>query len=686
VKPKNSSYWLLDAVAGWRISSKSNVAFTLVGGDITLDPLPGSAVILGSDLTGVIACPIAIASHRPDQVLVLDQQTDRITVLDLADQTARVLTAFGGRGRDARSFHSPAGIAVLRSGAIAVADTGNHRVLVFSAPPYHLLKVVQVGKPCAIAADDCENIFVLDRAARQVFKIAAGDDSPQAMLEEPLKDPQDLAASAKGIVAVVDGRNKDAAVVVLGTEMARIRCVESPASVAFDDSGNLFVGTANSLIAKLEPDSTALEGYRVGGEGVTDIEGTVRKMAFLEAVGLVVLLKDNETGKSYLATVNPAGSFRRTGIAETEPLDSGIENCIWHRVQIMGTVPTGTSLLVESMTGATRDADFGRSSICTFAGADNPDCLIQSAPGRYLKLRLTLRSSGEVSPILHAVKLFFPRLSYLQYLPAVFQDDPESRSFLDRFLSLFQTSFDAFDERLDSLWETFDPSSVSERYLPWLAAWLAVPFDPGMPLAKKRALLKSAFQTYLMRGTVRGFEKVVKDYTGIGSIRILEHFRLRDWPQLTLSAGLNQGARLWSRNFYQRLQLGVNFRLAGFKLTGAPEPAMEPFDWGAHSFTVFFPADPYTVASTQALVKRVVDREKPAYAEAFLCPVFPRMRVGVQATLGVDAVVGEVNPMVLNREATLGYDSVLSRSHLEMEILSLGVSPRPSLGVNSRLL
>jgi phage tail-like protein len=462
--------------------------------------------------------------------------------------------------------------------------------------------------------------------------------------------------------------------------------VQSPVSVTFDDTGTLFVGTANSLVAKLEVDPTQLEGYRFAGEGVTDIDGTVRKLAWVERAGLVALLKDNGSGSSYIATIDPAGSFRRTGTFETLPLDSGIENCTWHRVQVVGTIPAGTSLRLESWTSPTTDFSLAPVSTSIAAGADNPDWLIQSSPGQFLKLRFTLRSGGEVSPQIHALKVYFPRESYLEYLPAVFQDDEESRRFLDRFLSIFQTSFEAFDQKIDTLWELFDPFSISDKYFPWLAGILALPMDPEMPIEQKRKLLKSAFQTYLLRGTVRGFEKVIQDYTGIASVRVVEHFRLRNWPFLALTADLDGGSRLWSRNFYQRLQVGVNSRLGSFKLTSSPEPTMEPFDWGANQFTIFFPANPRTVAATSASIKQVVEREKPAHALANLCPVFPRMRVGVQATLGVDAVLGEVLPMVLGKTGTLGYDSVLSRSHMESEIRSLGVNPHPSIGVDARLL
>ena len=689
MKPKGRNYWLLDVVAGWRMSSSSNISLTPSEGNITLEPLPGGAVILDSELTDSLACPVAIASDSPDRVLVLDAETTRVSVLDLTAKTVEAIEAFGGTGTDARNFRSPRGLTVLPSGSIAVADTGNRRVLLFTASPYQLLKIWQVEKPCAVAMDSCDNVYVLDRATRQVLRVQAGDNSLHPIFAEVLNDPQDLAVSLTGTVAVVDGRDAAATVVVLpgdGGDPVRISAVQSPVSVVFDDTGTLYVGTANSLVAKLDADPTQLDGYRFAGEGVTDIDGTVKKLAWVERVGLVALLKDNDTGRSYLATIDPAGSFRRSGTFETQSLDSGIENCTWHRIQVIGTVPDGTSLLVESSTGATPDLSLALISASIPAGADNPDWLIQSPPGRFLKLRFTLRSGGEISPQIHALKVYFPRESYLQYLPAVFQEDEESRRFLDRFLSIFQTSFDGFDQQIDTLWELFDPFSVSDKYFPWLADVLALPVDSEMPIEQKRVLLKSAFQTYLLRGTARGFEKVIQDYTGIASIRVLEHFRLRNWPFLALSAELDEGSRLWSRNFYKRLQVGVNSRLGSFELTSSPEPAMEPFDWGANQFTVFFPANPRTVSATSARIRRVVDREKPAHALANLCPVFPRMRVGVQATLGVDTVVGEVIPMVLSKTGRLGYDSVLSRSLIESEIRSLGVSPRPSIGIDARLL
>jgi hypothetical protein len=81
----------------------------------------------------------------------------------------------------------------------------------------------------------------------------------------------------------------------------------------------------------------------------------------------------------------------------------------------------------------------------------------------------------------------------------------------------------------------------------------------------------------------------------------------------------------------------------------------------------------------------VVEREKPAHTEATICPVFPRFRVGVQARVGVDTAVGAVSHLVLNRLATLGYDTILACSQEERTLRALGSGVRPVVGSTTRV-
>jgi len=664
-----STYWLLDSVAGWRQAAGTGVFFAPPDGDLILDTLPGTA----TSLTSAVKCPSAIAADGKGRLFVLDSSAAAVTVLDRGNCQRPPLPI---------TLSRPAAIATLPGGELAVAEPGNHRVLLFSGPPYALLQIFEAGRPCSVASDGCGIVYVLDRATQTVLRFCSTGKPLAPLGKGLLQKPSQIAAAKDGTLAVVDG----AQIIVFppkGGEPLTVKKADAPLCVTFDGSNNLFVGTADGLVAKLEPDMNELDGYKLGGEGVADPDSTVTQIAWTAGRGLTVVLNN---GTPRLASLDPAGAFALAGTFQTIPLDSGIEKCNWHRVQIIGSVPPESSLLIQTATSETKDGDFNLLSDGILTSGDNPDCLVQSQPGRYLQLTLTLRSSGTVTPRIHAIKVLFPRQSYLSYLPAVFQEDEESRLFLDRFLSIFQTSFDAFDALIDTIWQYFDPFTVPDKFFPWLAAWVALPLDPGMSLDSKRTLLSTAFQSYLLRGTVAGLEQVIQAYTGVPSIRIVEHFRLRNWPQLSRDSFLDQGARLFSRNYYARLQVGVNSSVGSFRLTNAPEPPSEPFDFGANKFSVLFPAHPYRADAPKKAVQKIVEREKPAHTQAYVCPVFPRLRVGVQSTLDVDAYVGGVDPMILCRVSTLGYDSVLACSPLECDVRELKTSLRPRAGIDARIL
>jgi phage tail-like protein len=245
------------------------------------------------------------------------------------------------------------------------------------------------------------------------------------------------------------------------------------------------------------------------------------------------------------------------------------------------------------------------------------------------------------------------------------------------------------DRTLDELWMKLDPDSVPDSWFPWLAGWIALPLNPLWTDSQKRTALKSAGELYPLRGTPAAVQQLVFDYCGV-SVRLIEHYRLRQLIILADSPGTGQtlgsGTRLWSRDYYRRLQVGVYSKVGYFELTGEPEPDIEPLAWGANQFTVFFDCHPYEVAAVQKKVAQAVEQEKPAYTQAHYAPVFARMRVGVQATIGVDTRIGEHTPMLLGSTGTLDYDSILSASPTEIRLQRQHAALRPQVDVNTRLL
>ncbi len=744
-----AKYLLLDDHVGWHRVGDPTPEPELRSGltviqrerarSLILEPLPGPATTLpgGVALAAAFACPSALALSPPgctSRVFVVDAGRAAVGELDwggdpsgpgCAQAQFKVLPTIGGRGSLPRQLAEPRGIAVLSHGALVVADSGNHRIQIFSWPTLALLQVWgaldSLGRPhpgalprqfrwpwaVAIARHPggLDTVWVVDRGNRRLQHLQADGTFLGELGRGLLHDPIRMALGPAGEVAVVDRRGSRKAVVILFTAAGTVHEIAVPAdprSLTFDRDGRLYVGDTVGFVHVYVADPTTAWGLRRIGASPTELGGPVLDLVTLPGpgptdVGLLAIARSAADELTpgvprqgvWQLPLGAGAGYLRQGTLITRALDSGLERCVWHRVALAATVPPGTSLEIETTTAETHEpgpmapSDWRRGAL---VGDADPDCLVPSAPGRYLWLRLTWRGDGRNTPAVDRIKVFFPRVGYLQYLPAVFQEDEESRLFLERFLAIFQTEFDDLDARLDRLWQLFDPDTVPAKDLRWLAGWLALTLEPELSESAQRHLLKTAFRAYLERGTVRGMERAIREHAAVPAAKILEHFRLRRWPWLNVAAPLNRSARLFSRDFYQRLQLGTYSQVGQFQVRSEPEPGLEPVDWEAHRFSVFFPADPYRSADTEQRVAAVVAREKPAHTQATLCPILPRLRVGVQATVGVDTVVGGISHLVLNHLATLSYDTILAGSPLARQVQAHGQTARPRAGFSTRLL
>ncbi len=704
--PQTGTFIELDAIVGWQADTEQLSPVTPPG--LAVDCVTGQPREFMPSLATQLSYPIALA-YANGRLYLLDDGVDRVKVLDLDRQKAFVtVDGFGGRGRDARHFRSPRGIAVLEDGSYAVADTGHHQVKIFSTYPNALLAVWGSGKPGAapaefnspwkVVADRCRLIYVADRGNGRIQRIRRNGSSDAPLTG--LTAPTGLALGYDGTLAVLDGPD------VLVYPPGRTSGIKldhpapSASCLTFDDSGCLYVGTSTALVYKYE--ATANAGYRYVGIGVTAMQAQFLDLLWTKEAGLIGVLLPHCATQPVLACIPVCGSYLTSGTLTTLTLDSGIENCVWDRIQLNATVPLGTLIQVSTQTAAADDwgpnnpftpncslySPPNQNPTLTLTG-DDPDCLVQSPPGRYLRMRLQLQTNGIVSPVLKAVQIAFPRASYLQYLPAVYQEDDQSRVFLDRFLRIFQTTFDGLDRAIDAMWMLFNPLSVPDNWYYWLASWIALPVNPLWTEQQRRDALRRAGKVYPLRGTPAGIQQLVEQYAEV-EVRLIEHFRLRQLIVLSHGSGggvqLGSGTRLWSRDYYRRLQVGVYSRAGYFDLTGEPEPDLEPPAWGANEFTVFFDCEPYQVATTTQKVSQVVEREKPAYSKANYAPVFPRMRIGVQSTLGIDSRVGSYTPLLLGTTGTLDYDSILACSKTQYKLQPQQSSLRPQVDVNTGLL
>ncbi len=474
--------------------------------------------------------------------------------------------------------------------------------------------------------------------------------------------------------------------------------------------------------------------------------------------------------------------FVQRGEWNSEALDSKTYRCQWHRIELdLDQLPAGTRVEVrtyadpvdlapdEAMqrvsklgrlayrvagqleppprsigirTGA---ANQGRQRRCgtersdeardagTGAGPDSGnrhEFLIQSREGQYLWIRILLFGDGYDTPVVRSLRVHYPRSSYVEYLPAVYSADDESRWFLERFLSIFQTEWDGLESGIRDAAALFDPKAVpAGKALEYLAGWFALPLEGTWNSEQKRRLLKAIAGIYFgcwrassdktlclkevnpaqaaRRGTPEGLRRYLQIYlqniTGCsveeqGDFpQIDEGFRERQRLMLALgdTSALSHCAPLWSPSAVGRLQFGEFARAGEARLVSTGDPEHEIFQEFAHRFRVFVPSAWVRTAKDEEMIHRALREEKPAHTSYELCLVEPRFRIGLQSTVGIDTILGAwptarlacvhdttVPPSRLPRHV-LGLDTILAAPPADQPTMQVG--PKTRAGIDTLL-
>jgi phage tail-like protein len=104
-----------------------------------------------------------------------------------------------------------------------------------------------------------------------------------------------------------------------------------------------------------------------------------------------------------------------------------------------------------------------------------------------------------------------PASSYLQYLPAIFSQDP----YLGKFLRPFEAVLTGYNQLLADVDRYFSPALTDPEFLPWLATWVALVLDEEWDEGDRRRLIGEAVELYRWRGTVTGMQRYLEIYTGL---------------------------------------------------------------------------------------------------------------------------------------------------------------------------
>ncbi|AGB14789.1 phage tail protein [Halovivax ruber XH-70] len=378
----------------------------------------------------------------------------------------------------------------------------------------------------------------------------------------------------------------------------------------------------------------------------------------------------------YVATDEAAiGSFDAEGLA-TEGLDpSAIEALRESGVDSLWALATAAPTEL-----AERSDRFDVSTIrswCEAAGetlADHADArwtlvetidpeetLLRDATGRYLYVAVELVGTPTAAPLVDSVTAYCPRQSYLRHLPEVYQEDDRSATFLERFLSVFETSFVEIEREIEGFSRYMDPGGVPSESLEWLETWLAADDYRSWPESARRELLARAPELYRKRGTKAGLRAMLELY--------LSHTTDEEWSgperataersdrsRLSDATGTESDASSLSsgRDIDQRLFFLEPGDLDCIENEAAKAQFASLLP-GPRSFALC--CGPFDSAEQREAVEHIVETETPAHVTAQVLPIEDEFTLGVDTFLGVNSAL---RPRAFAMgEAALGEDTVL---------------------------
>ncbi len=688
-RPPHDPLWQkLGSTTGWPLADSvvgtlPRLEIDAASGALVLPALPGTARSLGepSGSLGGLVLPGTMALDASGNLWLLDRKRKRLRLFD------RCACAFRDAPCNGLALADPRAMTIDRN-RIYIADAGppgrllvvDVRALVVRAvwsPPSGATS--QPWQPTAVAAW-AGTVWVADVAngALHRFSPWGGWRGAQA----GVGDISRLAFDCEGLLyAVVPGLD---AIAVRSQDGKLVEQPSAPGAVA---------------------DRFPCPHFAVSRDGAVDLSGLCAGAGWFDLSG-EPLAGLPETAPAY---VTSAASLTRA-------LDSRIARCQWHRIALDAAVPPHCVIQVSTTTAETDLPDSVIASLPESAWTVVPiggarDALILSSPGRYLWARLTLSGDGAAMPALCSLTIEYPRITLRRYLPAAFGADPISADFLDRFLAVFDRGWRDLEAKVDDQAALFDPRSTptgaGKDMLAWLATWIGVTLDKRWPEARRRHLVRAAAKLFACRGTWPGLRQAVLLWLGWDRLEglthppapcapactppsscppmpplVLEHWKLRRW--LFLGAGrLGDAAELWGAKILGISQLDATARTGATRLDATRDPLRGPFHHYAHKLSLFAPAHAMATPQARGALKRLLAEHVPAHVEAQLVPVAPRMRIGIQASLGFDSVVGCWPPSLAGEGFALGVVKLGRASVLPGAGGSSALPPR--LGRDSRL-
>ena len=177
-----------------------------------------------------------------------------------------------------------------------------------------------------------------------------------------------------------------------------------------------------------------------------------------------------------------------------------------------------------------------------------------------------------------------PQSTYTAFLPTVYQEV----DYIHRFIEIFEQAFDPIVNSFTSMWAHLDPLTAPQALLPFLAHWVDWQIDLDLDLTYQRRLIRRAVEIYKCRGTRKGLRLYLHLYTGLP---LDEHIDREEDKSIAITEPFGQGC------LFGIAHIGEDAIIGG----GKP-----------YHFDVRLRPQPNSPIDEQ-LVRRIIDREKPAF-------------------------------------------------------------------------
>lgn len=396
-----------------------------------------------------------------------------------------------------------------------------------------------------------------------------------------------------------------------------------------------------------------------------------------------------------------------------DPIDREGGATIWQRLNLALDVPDGTYVRLFTLTSRRFDGVAGNlpPAPMNCAGMiaagivpedthydaaldrwravsrDATDFLALNVSAPFLWVWVALEGDGTATPTVRQLTVTFDEPGWMELLPALYRREPVTRVLLGRMLQMYESAFVEDEALLDGRARQLDPRAAGDvprgdDWLDWLGGWVDAGLVEQWPDDTRRERVAAAFRAHARRGTPASLRELVELYTGVrptidelvlqASPWVLGESALAMTTALTVSSA--DGAVLGTTAILDRSHIGQ-----------ADEYGEALYDETAHRFVVHVYAADAPSADAIASLRAVLDREKPAHTVYDLCVIGARMRVGVQARVGVDTIVaGPLPASPIGDGLTLGVNAVLAEVAPGAGRAALGAGAR--VGIRSTVV